>query len=78
MSHVEGIYEPHGGFLLTTTRESAEYNEGNYEPRRASVRAVWEWRRRSCQGAGRTVPDDSGPVAATSGNAVGRLFVSAA
>ena len=36
MSHMEGIYEPHGGFLLTTTRESAEYNEGNYEPRRAS------------------------------------------
>ena len=36
MSHIEGIYEPYGGFLLTTTGESAEYNEGNYEPRKAS------------------------------------------
>ena len=36
MSHSWGIFEPHEGFLLTTTRESAEYNEGNYDPRRAS------------------------------------------
>ena len=36
MSHMEGIFEPHGGFLLTTTRESAECNEGNYEPCGAS------------------------------------------
>ena len=36
MSHSWGIFEPLGVFLRTTTRESAEYNEGNYEPCGAS------------------------------------------